>query len=102
MLIIDVDTYDELKQYLRDEKYKFYNTLVSEIQYSYENDIRIAQIAKAELINGACIIINIADEDWVFTLNKCISFYETIEEYETCTKIQQLIKDINASELGII
>jgi len=102
MLIIDVSTYDELEHYLRTEKYKFYKALVNEIEIGWLNNEDIAKIARAELINGTRIIIDIPSKDWTFTLGKCISYYEGIEEYETCAKLQTLIKEIDAGKLGNI
>ena len=102
MLIIDASTYEELEHYLRTEKHKFYNTLITEIETSWLNGEEISKIARAELDNGVRIIIDIPRKDWTNTLNKCIGYYETIEEYETCLRLQKLIKEIDASKLGDI
>lgn len=102
MLIISVDTYEELEHYLRTEKHKFYNTLITEIETSWLNDEKISKIARADLNNGVRIIIDIPRKDWTNTLNKCITYHEKIEEYETCLRLQKLIKEINASKLGDI
>jgi hypothetical protein len=102
MLIISVETYEELEHYLRTEKHKFYNALVTEIETSWLNDEKISKIARAKLNNGVRIIIDIPRNDWTNTLTKCIIYYETIEDYETCIKLQKLIKDIDASKLGDI
>jgi hypothetical protein len=32
--------------------------------------------------------------DWTNSLNKCLSYYESIEEYEMCDKIITLLKII--------
>lgn len=102
MLIISVNNYEELEHYLRTEKHKFYNALINSIDESWINDEEISKIARAELDNGVRIVIDIPRKDWTNTLNKCIAYYEHIEEYETCLRLQKLIEEIDASELGDI
>ena len=33
--------------------------------------------------------------DWVDSLSKSLSYYESVEEYENCEEIKELIKRIN-------
>jgi len=96
-MIIDVDTYEELEKYLRTEKLTFYNAMIDEIDDSLKNDYDIAHIARVYLANGVRIKIDLYREKWGYTLEQCLEYFEDLEDYERCTDINNIIKDINAS-----
>ena len=96
MINIDVDTYEELEIWLRTEKKLMYTEMVNEIELCWRNELDLAKIARAELYDGATVIINLPDDEWLFTLDKCLEYFEEEEHYETCTRILKIKEEIHA------
>lgn len=97
MINIDVRTYEELEHWLRTEKLQMYNEMVNEIEYSWKNKLDVAKIARAQLDNGTNVKIDLEEDEFVFTLGKCLEFYEEQEMYEFCSRVVKIREEIDAS-----
>jgi hypothetical protein len=97
MLNIDVKTYDELEQWLRTKKLVMYNEMVNEIEHCWENGLGVAKIARAKLDDGTNVRIDLGEDEFVFTLGKCLDYYESVEMYESCSRVVKLKEEIDAS-----
>ena len=60
------------------------------IQKSIDNDDNIAVIANLT-VNNSVFTIQIEKNDFTKHLNKSLTYFEGVEDYETCQKIKKLI-----------
>lgn len=54
------------------------------------NDDEIAIVANL-LVNESVFTIQIIRDDWKSHLNTSLSYFESLEEYETCKNIKELL-----------
>jgi hypothetical protein len=96
MLNINVRTYEELEHWLRTEKTQMYNEMVNEIEHCWENGLGVAKIARANLDNGTKVRIDLGEDEFVFTLDKCLEYFEEVEMYESCSRVIKIKEEIDA------
>jgi|DEB0MinimDraft_4_1074332.scaffolds.fasta_scaffold144250_2 hypothetical protein len=95
MLKIEVDSYDEISDFLKYEKDIFYKQIVKSIKNSWKNNLDKAKVAEFIVNNIESVInIDIDRDDWEESLHYALYYYEGVEEYEQCSNVNRLISDI--------
>jgi len=89
-LTIEFKNYEELITFLYREKALLFLVAYKVIQKSVDNHDDVAVVANL-LVNDSVYTIKIERDDFNKHLNKSLSYFETIEDYETCQKIKDLI-----------
>lgn len=89
-LTIEFKNYEELITFLYREKGLLFLVAYKVIQKSVDNHDDVAVVANL-LVNDSVYTIKIERDDFNKHLNKSLSYFETIEDYETCQKIKDLI-----------
>lgn len=96
MIKITLNSFKEISEYLRNNKTSFFELIVEKTQYAFENKINIINIAEFNVLDKT-FKIQISDVDWETTLLLALEHFESIEEYEKCLTISDLITKIKES-----
>ncbi len=95
----DVDDYEDIAIFLRDEKDTFFRAIVEAIELGWKNKIDTVDVAEFAITNTESVInIAIEEDDWHESLHLALYHYEEMEEFEKCTRLQTLIKEIYKSD----
>lgn len=97
MIKITLNSFKEISEYLRNNKTSFFDLIVEKTQYAFENKINLINIAEFNVLDKT-VKVQIADADWVTTLLLALEHFETIEEYEKCVMISELITKIKNND----
>jgi hypothetical protein len=99
MLKVRVDNYEEISIFLRDEKEQFFTAIIDSIKKGWKEKLTVVPVAEF-VVKDTDIIIDIAidEDDWNESLHLALYHYEDSEEYEMCTKLQNLIDDIYGND----
>jgi hypothetical protein len=96
---------DDEQEFLKKQKWLIHSLIVESVKKAYSEDLE--NIVVFRIINPISNFIMTSElnrEDWVDSLSKSLSYYESVEEYENCEEIKKLIKrindDINRSNKG--
>ena len=96
MLKIRVDNYEDISIFLRDEKEQFFTAIIDSITMGWKNKLSVVPVAEFTITESESVIdIAIDEDDWSESLHMALYHYETEEEYEKCTELQNLIDEIN-------
>ena len=99
MIKIRVDDYEDIAIFLRDEKDTFFRAIVEAIELGWKNKIDTVDVAEFAITNTESVInIAIEEDDWHESLHLALYHYEEMEEFEKCTRLQTLIKEIYKSD----
>jgi len=95
MLNIEVENYDEMNTFMREQKSLFFMNLIMCIQKGWEEKLEIINIANFTLKDsGNTLTITITQKDWYELIHIALYYFEEIEEYEYCVEITNLINDM--------
>ena len=75
----------------KSKKRQVYKSLVQSISEGVEFKLESVNVAE---IKHHDIIINVSKSEWKSGLKKAMEYYIKTEEYEECSKIQELIKKL--------
>lgn len=89
-LNIQFKSYEKLITFLYKEKGLLFSIAYEVIQKSIDNNDNLAVIANLS-VNESVFTIQIERVDFTKHLNKSLSYFESVEDYETCQKIKKLI-----------
>lgn len=93
MIKKDVEDFDEMNEFLKEEKDLFFTNLIICIQEGWESDSEVVDVAIFKILDsGNTIHISIDREDWFETLHLGLYHFEETENYEYCGEINNLIK----------
>jgi len=87
---------DDEQEFLKNQKWLIHSLIVESVKKAYSEDLE--NIVVFRIINPISNFIMTSElnrEDWVDSLSKSLSYYESVEEYENCEEIKELIKKIN-------
>ena len=86
---------DDEKDFLKNKKWLIHSLIVDGVKKSFEDDLdSIVVFRIINPISNFVMTSEIKKEDWLDSLGKSMEYYESIEEYEKCTEIKELIKNI--------
>ena len=86
---------EDFEEFLRNSKWLIHSLVIEGVKKSLEDqldEIIVFRIINSE--NNYQMNSVLKKTEWVNSLNKCLEFYENIEEYEICGEINELIKKI--------
>lgn len=89
-LNIEFKTYSELITFLYNEKELLFLTAYKIIKKSIDNHSDEAIVANLT-VNDSVYMVKIEKKDFKKHLNKSLSYFEKIEDYEMCREIKKLI-----------
>lgn len=84
------DEFAKLSQFIDSNKAEIYLDIVKIIEYAIKKNFTDANIFKFENDN----FLYIKKIDWDVFLNYAISYFSEIEDYETCSKIKQVLNKL--------
>ena len=84
-----------IEQLFLQYRWEIFDNIIRSVESNY-NKHEVKQIEIVE-IKGTPIILK--REKFVEWLNKCIEFFEEIEEYERCQRCVNIIADINKNNI---
>jgi hypothetical protein len=86
---------DDEKDFLKNKKWLIHSLIVDGVKKSFEDDLdSIVVFRIINPISNFVMTSEIKREDWLDSLSKSMEYYESVEEYEKCTEIKELIKNI--------
>jgi hypothetical protein len=86
---------DDRKKFLIDNKWLICSLIVEGVKKSLEEGLQSIVIFRLiNTIDDFIMSTELRKNDWVESLNKCLEYYESVEEYEMCDKIINLLKTI--------
>ncbi len=90
-------TYEEFNDYLITNKNEVFDDVINVINENYFKDVDKVTIAKVLIIENSEIVpIEILKSRFFESLKKAQLYYETIEEYEKCLEVINLIKKMDS------
>ena len=89
------DTVEEAIEKMYDQKDYLYNKIVENLTYGYENDILKMPMMEV-LVNSKPNYFTIIShrDKWISLLNKAMTYFIHMENYEKCDSIKKLITKI--------
>ena len=86
---------DDQKNFLLENKWLIHSLIVEGVRKSLDEGLDTIIIFRIiNQFNDFVLTTELKKKDWEESLNKCLSYYESIEEYEMCDKIIKLLKTI--------
>jgi len=86
---------DDEKDFLKNKKWLIHSLIVDGVKKSFEENLdSIVVFRIINPISNFVMTSEIKKEDWLDSLSKSMEYYESVEEYEKCTEIKELIKNI--------
>jgi hypothetical protein len=83
------------KKFLIENKWLICSLIVEGVKKSLEEELDSILIFRLiNTIDDVVLTTELRKEDWVVSLKKCLEYYESVEEYEMCDKIINLLKSI--------
>jgi hypothetical protein len=96
MLVNEFNDYDEMNAFIKDEKDLFFTSIVKSISNAIENDFLRIVIAHFTILKTEEIFnITIQRNDWSEMLNLALYHFESTENYEYCSEINDLINQLS-------
>ena len=88
------DKKDELF-YLNEYRYNIHKKMIEIIDHAFDNDLEVVPVLKIiHEVEKYSMFLTIEKHNWQEGLEKCIKYFERIEDYELCEKTNKLIKKI--------
>jgi archaellum biogenesis protein FlaJ (TadC family) len=86
---------DDEKDFLKNKKWLIHSLIVDGVKKSFEENLdSIVVFRIINPISNFVMTSEIKKEDWLDSLSKSMEYYESVEEYEKCNEIKELIKNI--------
>jgi hypothetical protein len=90
---LEFENYRSVIDFIQNEKSLLFTETFNEIKKSIKNDDEMANVANL-IVNDEVIVINIDKKDWPLHLNYSIEYFESVEDYETCIEISNVVKNL--------
>lgn len=86
---------DDQKNFLLENKWLIHSLIVEGVRKCIDEGLDSLVIFRIiNPIDDFILTTELFKKDWEESLNKCLKYYESIEEFEMCTKIVELLKTI--------
>lgn len=83
------------KKFILENKHIICPLIVSSVREAFYNNINRYEIFKIVYPKmNITIISEITKKDWVNSLDKCLEYFLSVEEYEQCKEVSELKKEI--------
>tara|TARA_Y100000401_G_scaffold113376_1_gene113971 strand:+ start:372 stop:683 length:312 start_codon:yes stop_codon:yes gene_type:complete len=92
---IIINTEEEEENLLTNNRHHIHSEIVKNIDHAYENDIENLTLFK--IINNLrdyTMVLMVDKENWDESLEKCVKYFVSIEDYEMCDTVEKLRKKI--------
>jgi hypothetical protein len=93
MIKLKLDSYRAVSNFLKNEKKYFFSLITSLIRDGWENNIENVNIIEFH-VKDSMLKVDVNVEDWNNVLHLALDYYESIEDYENCVEVSDLILDI--------
>jgi hypothetical protein len=93
------------KEFLKNKKWLIHSLIIDAVKKSYNENLETTIIFRIiNTDNDFIMTSELKKEDWINSLDKSMEYYLSVEEYEKCSEIKELIKkiknDVNKSNKG--
>ena len=86
---------EDRKKFLIDNKWLICSLIVEGVKKSFDEGLQSIVIFRLiYTIDDFIMTTELRKNDWSNSLDKCLEYYESVEEYEMCDKIINLLKTI--------
>ena len=86
---------EDRKKFLIDNKWLICSLIVEGVKKSFDEGLQSIVIFRLiNTIDDFIMTTELRKNDWGKSLYKCLEYYESVEEYEMCNKIINLLKTI--------
>jgi len=92
---------DTLDDVFRDNEYEIYNQVLQSIKENYKGPVNRAIDVISISTKDIDYSISLNQEKFIPSLEKCIKFFEVIEEYEKCQECLDIIKELKKNKQEI-
>ena len=93
MLNIGFDNDEEAAEFLRTSKSFIFHKTIKGIEEAIENDTDIVSVANL-IVKDRVIVLRVEKPKWVEHLLLALEYFESVEDYEMCGKVKDLIDTI--------
>lgn len=93
MLNIEFDNDYEASEFLRNSKSFIFHKTIKGIEEAIKNGTDIVWVANL-IVEGRVIVLRVEKPKWVKHLSLALEYFESIEDYEMCGKVKNLIDTI--------
>ena len=94
MLRVKVRDYDDIDYFLKNQKEKFFNAIISSIKTAWKEKMEEIIVVQFTVGKETLIDLSINQEDWSESLHLALYHYESVEKYEKCIQVQKMIDEI--------
>lgn len=91
---------DDEKEFLKNKKWLIHSLIIDAVKKAIDDDLE--NVVVFRIINPVSNFIMTSElkkEDWVGSLGKSLEYYESVEEYESCKEIKDLINKIENGDI---
>lgn len=93
MIKIELDSYKEVSNFLREEKLLMHSLIVNSVKEGWKNKLDLVPVLEFH-VNENVIKIDIIRDDFKKSLYHALEYYEVNEYYEKCMEVSVLINDM--------
>jgi len=89
------DSEEDEIEFLKKNKWVIHSLIIDGVKKAYEENLESVTVFRIiNTVSGFVMSSELKKDDWLDSLNKSMDYFESIEEYEKCTEIKELIKNI--------
>ena len=90
---VHLDSFEEMSDYLRSNKESFFGLIIEGVKQCIEDGVELIDIIHF-FVKDTKIVIQVKKDDWNTTLLLALEYFESVEDYEKCIEIKNLINNI--------
>ena len=90
---VHLDSFEDMSDYLRSNKESFFGLIIEGVKQCMGDGIELIDIIHF-FIKDTKIVIQVKKDDWNTTLSLALEYFESVEHYEKCIEIKNLINNI--------
>jgi len=90
---VHLDSFEEMSDYLRNNKESFFGLIIEGVKQCIEDGVELIDIIHF-FVKDTKIVIQVKKDDWNTTLLLALEYFESVEDYEKCIEIKNLINNI--------
>ena len=97
----DLDTFDEAVERLNSDRELVANRILEAVRYGLKNNLLSVYLFELKISSDKIYAVKCKREEWKSSLNNSRKFFESIEEYEKCAQVRDLILELEHSEIAV-
>jgi hypothetical protein len=87
---------DDEKDFLKNKKWLIHSLIIESVKKSISENLDSIVVFKIiNPISNFIMTTEMKKSDWVVSLEKSLKYYESVEEYEKCEEVINLLKKID-------